>query len=142
MATRKVARKVRRKTRGPNGPPEETVVVLGAPVVYKLKTRRKKKGSSKASRRLADIENRITKSIRRVSRGVKNGVDEYRDKRDRSQRKRRDGAVLDFCENTARGAARAISESSPVLTDIAKALNTKRLRKQIRQALRPIPLIV
>ncbi len=139
MATRKVARKSR--ARRQSSSPDGTLVVLGAPVVFNVK-KRKKKGSSPAARRLEDIEKRVSKSVRRVSRGVKNGVDEYIDNRNRSERRRRDGALMDFCENTAKGTARAISESSSVLTDVAKACNTKRLRKQIRKALRPIPLFV
>ena len=141
MVSRKVSRKVTRKTRTQSSSPVKTTFVLGAPIVIKFR-KKKKRGSSKASRRLEDIEKRLSRAVRRVSKGVKNGVDTYIDNRDRSERRRRDGALVDFCENTAKGTARAISESSPVLTDFAKALTTRRLRKRIRQALRPIPVIV
>lgn len=138
MVTRKVKRNTRRT---PSSPPDETTVVVGAPVVVNVKKRKNKKGSSQASRRLTDIEKRVSRAVRRVSRGVKNGVDTYIDNRNRSKRRRRDGALVDFCENVAKGSSRAISESSPVLTDCAKAMNTRRLRKRIRKALRPIPVL-
>ncbi|MDT5158772.1 MAG: hypothetical protein QOC99_1337 [Acidobacteriota bacterium] len=133
-----VKRKVARKTRTHISQPDTTTVVIGSPVV--LKVRKKKRGSSHSARRLEDIEKRLSKAVRRVSRGVKNGVDTYIDHRDRSERRRRDGALVDFCENTARGTARAISESSPVLTDIARAWNTRKLRKQMRKAIRTLPM--
>lgn len=102
--------------------------------------RRKKRGSSRESRRLADIENRATKSVRRVTRALNSGIDTYRDKRDKSQRKRRDGALVDSYENAAVGIAKTVAKSSPVLTDIAKAINTRRRRKSIRRLLRGLPI--
>jgi hypothetical protein len=140
MVTRKVARRTRIRT---DNTTDDTTVVLGTPVVIKLgKRKKRKKGSSKAAKRLEYYEKRLAKSARRVSRGIKNGVDTYIDNRNRSERRRRDGALLDLCENSAKGVAKAISESSPVLTDFAKALNTKKMRKQIKQFLRPIPVVL
>lgn len=135
-----VKRKVARKTRSQTTEPDATTVVIGAPVV--LKVRKRKKGSSRSSRRLEDIERHLSKAVRRVSKGVKNGVDTYIDNRDRSERKRRDGALVDFCVNSAKGTARALSESSSVLTDLTRTWNTRRMRKQLRKALRPIPMII
>jgi hypothetical protein len=137
MATRKV----KRETRSQDSPSDETIVMLSAPVVFEVK-KKKKRGSSRTARRLEDVEKRLSKAARRVSRGVRNGVEEYIDNRDRSERKRRDGALVDFFENVSKGTARAISESSPVLTDFAEALNTRRMRKQIRRTLRSIPMIL
>ena len=140
MVTRKVKRRAIVQT---DNATDDTAVVLTAPLVIKLGGKKKrKKGSSKAAKRLEYYEKRLAKSARRVSRGVKNGVDTYIDNRNRSERRRRDGALLDLCENTAKGVAKAISESSPVLTDFTKALNTKKMRKQIRQFLRPIPVVL
>lgn len=121
------------------------------PVVQETKTgssddgsragkKKKKRGSSKASRRLEDIESRVSKSVHRVSKAVENGVSTYIDKRDRSARKRRDGALVDFQENVAGGMAKAIAESSPALSDLAEAINTRRRRKQIRKFVRALPL--
>ena len=116
--------------------------VVGAPVVVVYKAKKgKKRGSSQASRRLEDIEDRVSKSMRRVSKAVNRGVGTYRDKRDKSARKRRDGALLDSYENAAVGVSEALADSSPVLSDIAKAVNTKRLRKRLRKAIRGIPVI-
>jgi hypothetical protein len=139
MVTRKVTGRTRIRT---DNSTDDTAVVLGTPLVIKLGKKKKKRGSSKAARRLEYYEKRMSKSARRVSRGIKNGVDTYIDNRNRSERRRKDGAILDFCENSAKGIAKAISESSPILTDAAKALNTKKMRKQIKQFLRPIPVVL
>ena len=115
-------------------------VGLAKVVVHKRKSG-KKRGSSRAARRLEDIESRASKSVHRITKAVNRGVRTYLDKRDKSERKRRDGAIVDFYENVSVGAAEAIANSSPALTDIAKAWNTRRLRKRIRKVLRGIPVI-
>jgi hypothetical protein len=102
--------------------------------------RKKKRGSSRSSRRLTDIENRASKALRRVSKAVDKGVKTYRDKRDKSQRKTRDGALVDSYENAAVGIAEAVAQSSPVLTDFAKAVNTRRRRKEVRRLVRALPI--
>jgi vacuolar-type H+-ATPase subunit H len=129
------------KTRSQSVQPESHTHVysaFGAPVYYK---KRKKRGSSRASRRIEDVENRATKALHRVTKAVNKGVDNYIDKRDKSARKRRDGALVDFYENASVGISRAMAESSPVLTDMSKAINTRRLRKSIRRAVRGIPVL-
>jgi len=120
----------------------EVDAVMVIPSVSKGGTtqRRKKRGSSKASRRLIDVENRVSKSLHRVTKAVNRGVTTYRDKRDKSERRRRDGALVDFYENAAVGLSEAIAESSPVLTDVAKALNTRGRRKLFRRLIRSFPV--
>jgi len=120
-------------------PEEEITVILEEPVP--IRTRKNKRVSSRSARRLEDIESRVSKSVRRVSKAVDNGVSTYLEKRDKSARKRRDGALVDFCENAAVGVSKTLAESAPVLTDFAKALNSRRVRKTIRKVVRSIPLL-
>src|SRR5215510_3401669 len=75
--------------------------------------RKKKRGSSRSSRRIEDVENRASKALHRVTKAVNRGVKTYRDKRDRSERKRRDGALVDWYENVSTGIAEAVANSSP-----------------------------
>ena len=124
----------------PKSTQSETVQAETTVIIVEPRKRKKKRGSSKTSRRLEDIENRMSKSLRRVSKAVDRGVKTYRDKRDRSERRRRDGALVDSYENAAVGVSEAISNSSPVLTDIAKAINTRRRRKEIRRFVRNLPV--
>src|ERR1700681_3871390 len=116
----------------------EKYAVVGAP--DDKRKRKKKRGSSRSARRLEDVEKRISKATRRVRKGGDKGVFTYREKRDKSARKRRDGALVDFHENVTRGVVKAVSKSSPALNTLAKALNRKGIRKQIRRAARSIPV--
>ena len=112
--------------------------VVGEPV--DSKNSKKKRYSSRSARRFGEIESRISKSVHRVSNAVENGVSTYLEKRDKSARKRRDGALVDFYENAAVGISKALSESSPVLSDFAEIANSRRSRKLIRKVVRAIPL--
>jgi hypothetical protein len=71
-----------------------------------------------------------------MSKSVESGVSTYLTGRDESKAKRRDGAIVDLFENVSKGLAETISEASPVLTDVAEALNTKSTRRQIRRLAR------
>src|SRR5882762_9523724 len=82
-----------------------------------VKIRKKKKYSSRQARRFGEIETRVSKSLHRVSKAVDNGVSTYLEKRDKSAGKRRDGALVDFCENASVGVSKTLAESAPVLTD-------------------------
>jgi hypothetical protein len=105
------------------------------------RNRKKKRGSSKSSRRLEKIERDLSRSLHTVTRGTNRGVRTYLDERDDSDRRRRDGAIVDFCVNTARGISEGVSESSPAIVDLAQAFNRgKRRRKQIRRLVRSFPV--
>jgi hypothetical protein len=106
-----------------------TVQVSGTP-------HKKKKTSSRGVRRLTQIDRRVSKSVRRLTRAVDNGVDSYIEHRDKSAEKRKDGVVVDFVENVSYGVSKTISDASPILHDIAEAWNTRRLRTQIRRVAR------
>jgi hypothetical protein len=113
-------------------------------VVVERETHRKKRSSSRGSRRLTQIERRVSKAVRRVTRAMDRGIDTYIEHRDKSKEARKDGVIVDFVENVSYGVSRALSEASPLVHDVAEAINTRRLRSQIRRAVRTfggIPLI-
>jgi len=97
-----------------------------------------KRGSSRSARRAEDIERRVSKAIRRVTGAVDRGVETYIDARDKSARKRRDGALVDFYENVTRGVSKAVAKSSPAAVDVAKAFNTKRSRRRMRASFKAL----
>jgi hypothetical protein len=101
-----------------------------------------KKGRSRSrgrTRRLQDIERGVSKAVRRVARATEHGVSEYIDRRDESERKRKDGPLVDLYENVARGVSVAISEAGPAGVDVAKAFNSKKSRRQMRSVLKGLP---
>lgn len=106
-------------------------------VVVERETSHRKTGtSSRGSRRLTEIDKRVSKAVRRVTRALDRGVDTYIEHRDKSKESRKDGVLVDFVENVAYGVSRAVSEVSPVVHDVAEAINTRRFRSQIRRAAR------
>lgn len=120
------------KSAGPGGEPPTD---HQEPNVKVLKIRR----SSRTSRRLDEVEERLTKSVHRVAKAVDNGVDTYIEARDKSKRERKDGVIVDFYENVSKGVARTVAESAPVLTDFAEAVNSRQVRRGIRAVLRSVP---
>jgi len=102
---------------------------------------KKKKGSTKASRRGKDVEKRVSKAMTRFAKAADKGVNKYNEKRDKSDRKKRDGALLDLPENAARGLSKAAADASPAIGDFVKLFSTKKSRKSVRRNLRNIPAI-
>ena len=99
-------------------------------------THKKHKPSSRGTSRLMEIDRRVSKAVRRVTRALDSGVDTYIEHRDKSKEKRKDGPIVDFVENVSYGLSRAVSEASPIIHDVAEAVNTRRLRSQIRRVAR------
>jgi hypothetical protein len=114
----------------------ETPVEPNTVRVVEQETHRKKRTSSRGSRRLVEIDRRVAKAVRRVTRALDRGVDTYIEHRDKSKEARRDGVIVDFVENVSFGVSRALSEASPLVHDVAEAINTRRFRSQIRRAAR------
>jgi hypothetical protein len=127
---------------GPTGPTaqERTVYIIVEERRKRKKKNKGKRGSSRAARRVEDIERDLSRAVRRVARGGHFGANRYIRRRNRSARRRRDGALVDFCKNVARGASKATRVSSPALIDVAKAVESKRTRKGIRRVLRGVPM--
>jgi hypothetical protein len=98
-----------------------------------------KRYSSKNSRCLSRIEDKATNSLNRVADAINHGADAYTKKRNKSEDEKKDGALVDFFVNAATGASTTISESAPVLIDVAEAFTTNRRRKQIRRFVRSFP---
>ena len=102
---------------------------------------KRKKGSSRSARRLEDIDLRLSKATHRISKAVEKGIRTYRENRDESAAKRRDGALTDFVQNAAEGISDAIADSSRAITDVAKIVDRKRVRKNIRRMARRMPMV-
>jgi hypothetical protein len=126
---------------GPDQGHAQPLVYTADDLGLKGKKRKAKRGSSKTTRRAEDIELRVSKAIHRLANAAEKGVSRYQDARDKSARRRRDGALVDIYENAAKGVSRAISKATPATVDVAKALNSKRGRKQMRSVVKSLPRI-
>jgi hypothetical protein len=110
-------------------------------VVVERETHKKSGTSSKGSRRLEQIDRRAVKAVRRVTRALDSGIDTYVEHRDKSKASRKDGVIVDFVENVSYGVSRAISEASPLVHDVAEAMNTRAFRSQVRRVARTFSII-
>ena len=98
--------------------------------------RKKKRKYSRGLRDVQELGRTVSKASTRVARAVAKGMTEYRKRSDKSARKRRDGAILDFTVNLANGLGKTIRGQSLVPADMAEGLSTKRGRRRARRQLR------
>lgn len=117
--------------------PAPAMTAAPAPTVEPVK----KRGSTKATRRARDVEKRVSKSMDRISEAAKKGVDDYMKRRDKSDTKRKDGALLDLPENVIRSASKAAAKATPLVGDLMKLISTKDTRKAMRRNFRNVPSV-
>lgn len=110
---------------------------LHEPVVINLKQKKKRKRRySKELEEIQQMERHLTRSTHRMAQAIEQGLAAYRKRSDRSARKKKDGAILNFIPDSAWAMSRALEEASPIPYDIARAMSTKRSRQRLRRQLR------
>ena len=93
----------------------QTIPGQSTPIVVKPK---KKKKYSRNLRTIQELEKGWTDSARRVAKAVKEGFDTYTDDRDKSAKKRRDGAMRDLLRNQSKAVRKTLSIAAEVPADI------------------------
>jgi len=107
------------------------------PIVLNLKKKQKKKRRySKGLEEIQQMERHLTRASHRMARGVEKGIANYRIKSIKSTKKKKDGAIRDFIPNSGIAITHALKEVGPVPHDVARAMNTKPMRKRVRRQLR------
>ncbi len=116
------------------------------PIVLEYKERRKKKKKAvedeeaeKYSEGLEDaqrLEGDLLRVARRSTKALSKGMDKYEQERNRSAKEKKDGAIEDFVDNSAKAASAYMKEASEIPVDIAESLGTKSYRKPVRKNLR------
>jgi hypothetical protein len=101
----------------------------------------KKRGSTKATRRAADVEKRAAKAMHRIAKAADKGVNKYIERRDKSNTKRKDGGLIDMPENIIRSASKAAADATPIIGDMMKLVSTKSTRKALRRNFRSVPTV-
>lgn len=100
------------------------------------------RGKRKYSRGLKDIqrlESGMTSAAHRVSDAVARGLRTYQKSRNKSSRKKRDGAIEDIFENMSKGFGTFLRRASDAPLDITRKLNRKRVRRNVEGILRMMP---
>src|SRR6185503_1378241 len=113
------------------------VVEYGAvwprPIVYEYRRGgRRKKRYSKCYKDGQLIERDVSRAAERAGDALSDGFRRYRRERNRSARRKKDGAIKDFARNVGRGLERALRTGSRVPSDLTRRATTKRLKKVSR----------
>src|SRR5689334_23113573 len=106
------------------------------PVIYEPDKKKKKKKYSRGLKGFQKTGRQYTKASSKVSRAVSRGIRTYLKASEKSARKKRDGALLDWGENTAKGLGKGLREASTIPLDLTKAMNTKSARKSVKRQIR------
>jgi hypothetical protein len=95
--------------------------------------------TSKAAREAKRVERGLSKASQRLARAVELGLESWQRRRDKSARRRRDGAVEDALRNTAFAAGTIVKEASWASSDFIRALGRRRdPRRLFLRALLPL----
>ena len=105
-------------------------------VLKRKKKRNKKKKYTKGSKEVQRLGEGVTRASARVARAVGVGMTTFDKRSKRSSKKRKDGALVDIVENSARGVSKTFKKASGAPEDLAKKIKLKRLRKPTRSLLR------
>lgn len=106
------------------------VVDESAPVILRPK---KKKKYSRNRRTIQELEVGVTDSARRLSKAVKDGLDTYIEERDKSAKKKRDGAIRDLLRNQSKAMRKGLSIAAEAPADFMDAVaNLKVIRRMTK----------
>lgn len=111
----------------------ETAVVIERPIIYERK-RSKGRKKKKYSRGLKDaqyLEEDASRALNRVADAVADGIGKYREKRDKSAGKKRDGAIKDALRNTGRGLTKALDKAARAPSDLTRRATSKRIKRTL-----------
>jgi hypothetical protein len=115
------------------------------PIVIEYKKRRKKKRRaveddderySEGLESVQRVEGNLVRVAKRSAKALSKGLDTYEQKRNRSAKEKKDGAIEDFVDNSAKAASTFMKEASEIPVDIAEALGGRSYRRQARKNLR------
>jgi hypothetical protein len=115
---------------------EPAILSLRASSVIYKKRRKKKRRYSSGLKQLQQVERGAIKASGRLARAIDRGLRTYRNREDRSSRKRRDGAIRDGLKNWSRAVGRTLRVASRAPNDFTRRFNSKQFSRQVRDTLR------
>ena len=107
---------------------------------WKKKEKNKpKEGKAKYTRGLKDIQRMEGDSVHLVktaARAISKGIDTYDQARQQSAKKKTNGAMRDFINNSAKATSAFLKESSDIPVDLAESISRLSMRKNLVKGLR------
>jgi hypothetical protein len=109
------------------------------PIVLSLKKKKKrKKRYSKGLGEFQRQERHFMRATHRLVRATEKGISSYRKLSLKSAQNKRDGALRDFIPNSGLAMTRALRVASPLPNDIARSMNTKLIRRELKRQIRTL----
>ncbi len=113
------------------------------PIVLKYKKWKKKTKDSKpkytgALKDIQLLQGDAVRAAGTAARALSKSIDVYDAERKKSAKKKRDGAIQDFLQNSARATSTYLKESSDIPIDLADSLNRISSRKNLKKNLRRV----
>ena len=115
--------------------PAQPVRTASVGSVY-TKKKRKKRRYSRGLKDVQNLERGLTRASKRISRALDRGLSRYIRLRDRSSRRKRDGAIRDVLKNASRALGRGLRAGSNAPYDLIRDINTKRFSRRLRDTVR------
>jgi hypothetical protein len=131
------------KTEATKSTPEATAQFAPAPaaaaspaIEVAEKSGKKKRKYSKGLKELQQTARGLTKANRRIAKAVAAGFSEFARRDNASSQSKRDGAIRDIVKNWSRGFGKAVRRGSEAPYELAKAFDTKSVRRAVRDTAR------
>lgn len=97
---------------------------------FKKKNKRKKRRYSSRYKHLQKLERRNTKSSRKMVRAIDKGIGTYMKRRDKSARKKKDGALKKLNKNIGKGIKKSLKKGGKTLLKSGTSRTNIKLRKK------------
>ena len=119
--------------------PDLKPIVLNYKKWKKKGKNKAKEGKPKYSRGLKDIqrlEGDAVQVAQTAARALSKGIGTYQEERQQSAKKKTDGAIEDFINNSAKATSTYLKEASDIPVDLANSVSRLSIRKNLRKGLR------
>lgn len=106
------------------------------PIIIKIKgddtKKDKKRRYTKGLQSIQMSEVALTRGASRLADAVSKGILEYRESRDKSSLKKRNGMLLDYVTNWGKGISKGIRKASGLPYDLSRAISHREFRNGMR----------
>lgn len=97
---------------------------------------KKKKKASKGLKNVQKAHRNVARAMDHLASAVSDGMSTYRTEHRKSEEKKKDGGLRDAIKNSGKAMSDTLKSLSKVPKDLTKSVDSKRTRKQVRNAAR------
>lgn len=119
--------------------PEMKPILLNYKKWKKDSSTKPDEGKPSYSRGLEDVQRMEGDAVliaKKAAQALSKSLETYHEAREKSARKKKDGALEDFLDNSAKATSAYLKEASDIPVDLADSIGRSSLRKNLRKSLR------